>query len=319
MMNLIELCRDADSIGITGHIRPDGDCISSTLSLWQFLKKVYPDKRIDVRLEKPSAIYDFLPGAKEIIDDRESVDYDLFFVLDSIADRIGKAKKHYDRAKKRINIDHHITNPGEGDEYYVDPAASSTSELIYRLIKEADPEGTYMDAALAETLYLGIIQDCGVFQYSNTSPDTLRIGAELISYSFDFPKLIEETFYEKTYVQSKMLGFALTNSVLSLDGAFIYSIVTREDMDRLGATDQDFEGIVNQLRHTRGTKVAALIHETKDGDYKVSLRSGGEVDVTKAALSFGGGGHVRAAGCTLKGKKEELADMLETELKKQIK
>lgn len=319
MMNLIELCRDADSIGITGHIRPDGDCISSTLSLWQFLKKVYPDKRIDVRLEKPSAIYDFLPGAKEIIDDRESVDYDLFFVLDSIADRIGKAKKHYDRAKKRINIDHHITNPGEGDEYYVDPAASSTSELIYRLIKEADPEGTYMDAALAETLYLGIIQDCGVFQYSNTSPDTLRIGAELISYSFDFPKLIEETFYEKTYVQSKMLGFALTNSVLSLDGAFIYSIVTREDMDRLGATDQDFEGIVNQLRHTRGTKVAALIHETKDGDYKVSLRSGGEVDVAKAALSFGGGGHVRAAGCTLKGKKEELADMLETELKKQIK
>lgn len=319
MMNLIALCRDADSIGITGHIRPDGDCISSTLSLWQFLKKAYPDKRIDVRLEKPAAIYDFLPGAKEIIDEGESIEYDLFFVLDSIADRIGKAKKHYDRAKKRINIDHHITNPGEGDEFYVDPTASSTSELIYRLIKEADPKGTYMDAALAETLYLGIIQDCGVFQYSNTSPDTLRIGAELISYGFDFPKLIEKTFYEKTYVQNKMLGFALTNSVLSLDGAFIYSIVTREDMDRLGATDQDFEGIVNQLRHTRGAKVAALIHETKDGDYKVSLRSGGEVDVAKTALSFGGGGHVRAAGCTLKGRKEELADMLETELKKQIK
>ena len=162
MMNLIALCRDADSIGIAGHIRPDGDCISSTLSLWQFLKKAYPDKRIDVRLEKPAARYDFLPGVKEIIDDGELFEYDLFFVLDSIAERIGKAKKYYDLAKKKINIDHHITNPGEGDEYYVDPTASSTSELIYRLIKEADPKRTYMDAALAETLYLGIIQDCGV-------------------------------------------------------------------------------------------------------------------------------------------------------------
>ncbi|MCH5281043.1 MAG: bifunctional oligoribonuclease/PAP phosphatase NrnA [Lachnospiraceae bacterium] len=318
-MNLIALCRDANAIGIAGHIKPDGDCIGSALSLWQFLKKVYPDKKIDVWLEKPAALYDFLPGVKEIVADGAETDYDLFFVLDSVAERIGAAKEYYDRAKKKVNIDHHVTNPGEGDEYYVDPEASSTSELIYRLIKKADPDGTFMDAALAETLYLGIIQDCGVFQYSNTSPETLRIGAELISYGFDFSKLIDTTFYEKSYVQNKLLGFALSNSKVGLDGEFIYSIVTREDMDRLGATDQDFEGIVNQLRYTRGVKAAALIHQTKDGKYKVSLRSSGEVDVSKVALSFGGGGHVRAAGCTLSGNGEEMADMLEKELKKQIK
>lgn len=318
-MNLISVCRNAETIGISGHIRPDGDCIGSTCGLWQFLKKVFPDKRIDVRLEKPADIYAFIPGVSDIVTDEEDMIYDVFFVIDSVPDRIGAAEKYFKTAGTKVNIDHHITNPGVGDLCYIDAAASSASELVYDLIREADPEGKYMDAGIAETIYLGIIQDCGVFQYSNTSPKTLRMAAELIAYGFDFPKLIDETFYEKSYVQNQVLGFALCNSRRCLSDAFIYSIITRKDMETLHAGDHDFEGVVNQLRYTKGVKAAALLHETEEGNYKVSLRSGGEVDVAKVAATFGGGGHVRAAGCTLCGSHEEMAGKLAAEIEKQLK
>lgn len=320
MIHLIELCESAGSIGIGGHIRPDGDCIGSTCGLWQFLKKVFPEKRIDVRLEKPSAVYDFIPGVKEIVSDKEDIVYDVFFVIDSVADadRIGDAYAYYERAKIKVNIDHHITNPGCGDLYYVDASASSASELVYDLIRHADPEGNYADAMLAETIYLGIIQDCGVFQYSNTSPKTLRMAADLIAYGFDFPKLIDETFYEKTYVQNRVLGFALENCKCSLNQQFIYTVISRSDMEKIGANDHDFEGVVNQLRYTKGVKVAALLRQSTEGDYKVSLRSGGEVDVSVIASVFGGGGHVRAAGCNLTGTADEMAERLADEIAKQL-
>lgn len=320
MINLISLCQNAETIGIGGHIRPDGDCVGSCCGLWQFLKKAFPRKQIDLRLEMPAKIYDFIPGVAEIVFDQGELVYDVFFVIDSVPDpdRIGNAAKYYETARTKVNIDHHITNPGVGDLCCIDPSASSASELVYDLIREADPKGEYMDAVLAETIYLGIIQDCGVFQYSNTSPKTLRAAAELISYGFDFPKLIEETFYEKTYVQNQVLGFALRNSRLCLNDVFIYSIVTREDMEALGAGDHDFEGVVNQLRYTRGVMAAALLHETEEGSFKVSLRSGGEVDVSKVAAHFGGGGHVRAAGCTLSGHCEDIAAKLTAEVEKQL-
>lgn len=320
MIDLITLCKDAQKIGISGHIAPDGDCIGSTCGMRQFLKKIFPDKQIDLRLEKPSELYAFVPGVSEIVADKAPVVYDVFFVIDSVPEpeRIGAAEPYFNAAAVKVNIDHHVTNPGVGDFCYVDAAASSASELVYDLIEAADPEGRYMDAALAQTLYLGIIQDCGVFQYSNTAPKTLRIAAKLISYGFDFPKLIDETFYEKTYVQNKVLGFALTNSRLCLSGAFLYAIITKQDMEKLGAGEHDFEGVVNQLRYTKGVKAAALLRETKNGGCKISLRSGGEVDVSRIAAHFGGGGHVRASGCTLADNCETAAAMLTAELEKQL-
>lgn len=318
MIDLIALCENAARIGISGHIRPDGDCVGSTCALWQFLKKIFPDKQIDIRLERPAGIYDFIPGVREIAEHEEKEGYDVFFVIDSVPERIGAAEPYFKAAKVKVNIDHHITNPGCGDFCYIDAKASSASELVYDLIKAADPKKAYMDAPLAQTLYMGIVQDCGVFQYSNTAPKTLRIAAELISYGFDFPKLIEETFYEKTYVQNQVLGFALNHSILCLSDAFIYSIVTRADMQRLGAGDHDFEGVVNQLRYTKGVKAAALLHETADGTYKVSLRSGGELDVARVAAAFGGGGHIRAAGCTLDGSHERMVSLLLERIAEQL-
>lgn len=118
--------------------------------------------------------------------------FDVFFALDTASDRLGGAEAYFNSAVKKINIDHHISNKGCGDVNYVVPTASSTSELIYDLTEKEQ-----LDEEIAKALYIGIIHDTGVFQYSNTSPETLRAAAKLISYGFDFSRLIEETFYEK--------------------------------------------------------------------------------------------------------------------------
>ena len=324
MINLLELCADANTIGISGHIQPDGDCVGSTMALWQFLTKVYPEKTIEVRIDKPPATFHYMKGVSNIVypksvDEIETI-YDVFILADTVAepDRIGNAYPYFHSAKKTINIDHHITNSGSGDYNYIDATASSASELVYDLIAFADPEGKYMDEELAQTIYSGIIQDCGVFQYSNTSPKTLNIAAKLIAYGFDFATLIEETFYEKTFVQNKLLGLALDNCALTPDGILCYTIVDRKELESVGGADDDFEGIVNQLRHTKGAEVAALIKQTAKGNYKVSLRSGNLIDVSKVAAGLKGGGHKKAAGCTIDGNHDELVEIIWNEIKKQM-
>ncbi len=320
MINVLDICKDANLIGITGHIKPDGDCSGSVTALWQFLSKVYPDKTIEMRLDVLPDTHNFLKGADKIKREYEGTVYDVFFVLDTVPEkeRIGNAFPFFERAKVKVNIDHHITNEGVGDHVYVVPEASSTAELIFDLIKYTDPDLKYMDTDLAKAIYFGIIQDCGVFRYSNTSPKTMRIAAELIGYGFDFPSLIDETFYEKTYVQNKVMGYVVLNSTIALDGKVIYGIINRSEMKELGADDHDFEGVVNQLRYTKGCDVAIFAHQTITGDFKASLRSAKVVDVSKVAAQFGGGGHVRAAGCTLRGDVNERIKDLLNEIAKQL-
>ena len=297
MINLTRELKNAAKIGISGHIRPDGDCIGSTMGLYLYLKKKRPDAEVRIFLEKPAEIFDCIKNI-EAIEDAKDCDevFDVFFAIDCGKDRLGDAEKLFDSAKSTINIDHHITNPGTGSYNYGDPHASSASELVYDLL---DKE--YLDAEIAKALYIGIIHDTGVFQYSNTSKKTLSIAGELIEYGFDFPKLIEETFYEKNYLQTQIMGRALLESMLLMEGRVAVSQVDKRMMDFYRVTSKDFEGIVNQLRNIKGVEVAIFMYETGTLEYKVSLRSGGVIDVAKIAGYFGGGGHVRAAGCNING------------------
>ena len=193
------------------------------------------------------------------------------------------------------------------------PQIGSTCEIIYDLIGEAA-----LDKDLAETLYTGIIHDTGVFQYSNTTPETMRKGAVLIGYGFDFPKLILETFYERTYLQAQIMGRALMESVRFMDGRCIVSMISRKIADFYGVTPEDFDGIVNQLRNIEGIHCAIFMHETEEGEYKVSLRSDELVNVAEVAVIFGGGGHARAAGCTMKGTFHDCVNNLSLHIEKQL-
>lgn len=316
MFNLLNVLKDANTIGISGHIRPDGDCVGSTMAMYMYLTKVFSEKRIDIFLEPIPSAYDCIKRLDEVRTDfvTDIENYDAFIVIDCDHTRIGQAQPYFEKAKLKINVDHHISNEGCGDLNYIVPKASSASELVFDLIGE---EG--LDEDIALSLYLGIIHDCGVFQYSNTSPKTLNTAAKLIEFGFDFSKIIEETFYQKTYMQNLLLGKAVTESQLILDGHSIYSVVSKEVMDEFGAKSSDLDGIVNQLRNTKGVDCAIFMYELEEGQYKVSMRSNEKVNVSYIAGQFGGGGHVKAAGVTMNGTVEDivakLSDLIEEQLK----
>lgn len=287
-------------IAVSGHIRPDGDCVGSVMGLYLYLKKELPEAEVDVYLEKPAEIFDCISHIEDIKSKFNNVDtgkiYDVFIVLDCADDRLGEVRVLYEKARKKINIDHHISNPGCGDVRIVEPERSSTAELLYDLM---DPAA--LDEEIARALYIGIIHDTGVLRYSNTAPHTLQVVSELIKFGFDFSKIIDDTFYEKTYVQTQIMGRAILESVRFMHDKCIVSMVSRRMMDFYQVTPQDLDGIVNQLLAVKGVECAIFMYEIRTLEYKISMRSKGRVDVAAVAMRFGGGGHVRAAGCTMNG------------------
>lgn len=314
-MRIIDELRDVKSIAISGHVRPDGDCVGSVMGLYLYLKNELPDAVIDAYLEQPADIFGCISHIEDIKSDFNTDRvYDAFVALDTVPDRMGGAAEIYSRARKKINIDHHISNPGHGDVSVVEPERSSTAELLYDLM-----EPDRVDEEVAKAIYIGIIHDTGVLRYSNTSPRTLQVAAELVKFGFDFSKIIEETFFEKTYRQTQIMGRAILESMRILDDRCIVSVVSRRMMEFYRVTSKDLEGIVNQLQSVRGVHCAIFMHETGTQEYKVSMRSDGEVDVAAVAVKFGGGGHVRAAGCTMNGTYRDNINNLCREIAEQLK
>ncbi len=314
MFNLLEECKGAGRIGISGHIRPDGDCVGAVLGLYLYLKKALPQAVVRVLMEKPPETFAYLGGFDEIVTDfPEEQPFDVFFVLDTGADRIGGAESYFREAEKRINVDHHLRTEGSGDVNYLDPAVGSTCELVYNLIGEE-----HLDRDIAMALYTGIIHDTGVFQYSNTTPETMRKGARLIGYDIGFPRLIQETFYQKTYLQTQIMGRALMESIRFLDGKCIVSAVDKKTMAFYNVGPKDLDGIVNQLKNIEGIECAIFMYQTDVLEYKVSLRSTERVNVAQVAGFFGGGGHARAAGCTMRGTFHDCVNNLSLHIERQL-
>ncbi|MBO6239268.1 MAG: bifunctional oligoribonuclease/PAP phosphatase NrnA [Butyrivibrio sp.] len=314
-MKIDEFMQGVKTVGISGHIRPDGDCVGSCMGMYLYLSRNYPEVETHVFLED-------IPPELEFIKDTDKVNknyttdiesYDLFIVLDCGKDRIGNAEKFFDTAKNTVNIDHHISNPGTGNVNYIVPTASSACELVYTVIDTAK-----MDEDIAKSLYTGMVTDTGVFKYSCTSPKTMEIAARLISYGFDFGSLIDHVFYEKTYLQNQILGRALLESILLMDGKCIVSVVSRQTMDFYGATSNDMDGIVNQMLLTIGVGCSIFMYEEEPMTYRVSLRSDGSVDVSKVAKIFGGGGHMRAAGCTVNGTQHDVINNITKYIQQQL-
>ena len=315
MIDILKEVESAQSIGIGGHIRPDGDCIGSCMAMYLYLTKCCPDKKIFVYLESFSEVFNCIAGVDKIkAPDGLKHAFDVFIALDCNAERLGDSEPAFRGAKKRINIDHHITNPGDGDVNYIVPQASSASELVYDCLDEEK-----IDTDIAMAIYMGMVHDTGVFQYSNVSPKTLRIAAKLIEYGFDFSKLIEETFYQKTYVQNQIMGRTILESVLFLDKRCIVGHLDAKTMRFYGVTSKDMDGIVNQLRYTKGVDCAVFMYETEPLKYKVSMRSNGVIDCSVVATYFGGGGHVRAAGCILEGTFHDAINNLSKQIEKQYR
>ena len=246
MFDLLEVLKDANTIGITGHARPDGDCVGSTMAMYMYLTKNYPEKKIDIFLEPIPESYGQIARLDEVCTDfvTDVEKYDAFVVIDCEYTRTGQAQTLFENANLKLNVDHHISNKGCGDINYIVPSASSACELVYDLIGE---DG--LDENIALALYLGMIHDTGVFQYSNTSPATFQVAAKLISFGIHFPEIIESTFYEKTFVQNQILGRALLESILFMDGKCIVSVVSKKMMDFYGVSGKDLDGNTIEIHH----------------------------------------------------------------------
>lgn len=314
-MDLLKEIGDAKKIGISGHVRPDGDCIGACLAVYNYIKNAIADAEVAIYLQRPAEAFDFLPGRETINSTFVGKnDFDLYIVLDcGDAKRIGDAEPFFKKAKRTICIDHHLSNIGFGDASLVVPDASSTCEVLYDVFDKK-----YINYDVAVCLYTGIIHDTGVMQYSNTSTNTFDVVSRLKEYDIDTSKIINETFYQKTYVQNQLLGRVLTESILILDGKIIAGVVSQKMMKFYNAVATDLEGIVNQLLYTKGVEVAIFMHELRTGEYKVSMRSNGKVNVSEIAVFFGGGGHIRAAGCMMMGTHHDVLNNLTGHIEKQL-
>ena len=316
MFDLETELKGAKTVAIAGHIRPDGDCVGSSTGLALYLRENFTClEKVDVYLETVPERFRFLKDAEQIktVCDKTAV-YDVLFALDcGDIGRLGEAACFLKTAKKVICIDHHVSNHGYGDIQYIEPEASSTSELVFLLLDydRLSPEAS-------EALYMGIAHDTGVFQYPCTSSRTMEAAGKLMDKGIPFSKILEKTFFQKTYIQNQILGRALMESIRLFEGRCIISALRKKDLEFYGVGSEDLEGIVSQLRNTAGVDVAVFLYETAIQEFRVSLRSNEKVDVNKVASYFGGGGHARAAGCNMQGSVYDVVNNLTLHIEKQL-
>ena len=311
-MKFLEKIENANTIAIGGHVRPDCDCVGSCMGLFEYICDNYPGKKVRVFLEEIPDAFDYLKKEEALSFDTDV--FDLFIALDcGSVDRLGEAETIFNKAEETFCVDHHISNTNFAKENIVKADASSTCEILCELLP-MDEIGMFS----ATAFYTGIIHDTGVFKHSNTSKKTMETAGCLVEKGIPFGKIIDESFYMKTYRQLQIMGRCLLESIRVMDGRCIVSVVTKQMMDFYEAKSSDLDGIIDELRTTQGVEVAVLLTEKEPLEFKVSMRSNQIVDVSKIAVFFGGGGHVRAAGCTIKGSSYDVINNLTEHIEKQL-
>ncbi len=307
---LDELFAKAESVSVFCHINADGDAIGAMLAMELILKNHY--KKNDVKLFSRDGVPEFmkfLPGAENIYDAKNApvaADVDVALLVDcGTAKRIGREfSGHLEKAGKIAVVDHHVTDGGFGDLNLTDPDASSACEVVYRF---AESIAAVIDPDTATYLYAGIMYDTGRFIHSNTTPEVFRICAELVAAGAKPGEIAENVFNNRALSHLKLLGYSLSNMEITGDGKIAYLLIPRTIYDELGATDEDNEGIVEQLGAYRECEVHTTITETADGRTRVSMRSTGRINVGSICAELGGGGHVFAAGARSDDPLEEVA------------
>jgi len=291
---IIELLRGNKRFLITAHMNLEGDALGSELAMYLLLRKMKKQVIICNHDTTPRA-YSFLPHIKVIKNDLDvSNGFDVALVLDcSDSFRTGKVKDYLSRAKIIVNIDHHISNTFFGDLNWVDPKASSASEMIYRLCKELK----VMDRKIALCLYTGIFTDTGNFTYSNVSSRVHRIIAELFRY-----KILPDKIYESLHSFCQLKDIRFIGKVLSSIKADSSGKITWALIKYWPKKEYDLtEVIFSIMRFLRDAEVFLLFKKLGKNKVRVNFRSRSKVDVNRVAKFFGGGGHKRASGTTIFG------------------
>lgn len=280
----------AQRVVITAHVNPDGDAIGSSLGLMHMLRSLGKDACVLLDDDIP-AIFSVLPGYDIIRrpDEKEPIEADLIVVLDTSTDRTGCTLAAV-KAEHLLNIDHHQTNDNSAEYTYVAPGRAATAEIIYDLTRELPVK---LDKDMAMCIYTGLATDSGFFRFSNTTSHTMRAAAEMLDHGVT-PNVISEALEQKPYQTVRDIGEAIEMAELFADGHAAGIFLDEATTARMKST----ESFIGMIRVIEGVDIAVVMKAKEKELCRVSMRSKG-IDVSKIALKFGGGGHTRAAGCTL--------------------
>jgi bifunctional oligoribonuclease and PAP phosphatase NrnA len=294
-----EILSDTSEVVLACHVNPDADALGSMLGLATHLRArgatticSFGNEPLDLPRWASQ-----LPGSEGIVEPGDVPAEPAVMVTCDCAsfDRLGVLGGPASRAGELIWIDHHRSNEGYGTVRVVDPDASSTCEMVFRLIEAI---GGDVETDTAICLYAGLVTDTGRFQYQATTPETLRIAAQLREHGFDHAALVRALYEDNDPSFLKLLGMALGRMAEIPEASVIWTYVTQADLADAGVGPGDTDDLIDVLRTARDVDVAAVLKQQRDGRFKVSVRSRGGHDLAAVAASFGGGGHRLAAGYT---------------------
>jgi phosphoesterase RecJ-like protein len=315
-----ETIKKSKRVLLTSHENPDGDAIGSMLGLGLGLESLGKEVFLYNKDGVPSHL-EFLPGSDRVRSALDSIPgvFDSTLIVDCTdVGRVGEGFQDElgsGRFGTSIIIDHHQTRKPSADLHLLVPDASATGEIVYFLLRCLSVELT---KDVATNLFAAILSDTGSFQYSNTTPQALRVAAELVELGAS-PAEISQAIYENEPLRKiRLLALSIETLEVAEDGRIASLVVAKDMLDRTGASRADTEGFVNIPRSIKGVEVALVFRQEGDALWKVSLRSKGKVNVASLAENFGGGGHERAAGCTLSGELGDVKRRLYSKIKEAL-
>lgn len=299
----------AESIGVVGHVGPDGDALGSMIAIARSARLA--GKRAVASFDEPFVVPEemsFLDTSVLVAPSEFPRDLDVAVVVDtSVRSRVGSLAGALENAEKLVVIDHHISDGSWGDLVAIDATAGATTELVHELLGLL---GWSIDTAVATALYTGLVTDTGRFQYSSTSARTHDIASDLLSRGVETDVIGQKLFEEAPFGYYEVVSRVLGRAVFDSSHAFVWSIMEPEDLVAAKIGYHETDGLIDLVRMARGTDVACLLKRKGAGVIKGSLRSRGRIDVSAIAGSFGGGGHHNASGFTSSAEPAEIIEQI---------
>lgn len=310
--------KNSKNILILSHVNPDGDTLGTMCALRNSIYKQFKKKAEMLILSKLPKVYEFLPSIGEVktVDMLDkSREYDLVIAVDVASlDRLIDAQIFFDKAKFSVNIDHHRTNDNYGDLAVVEPAASSSGEVLYKILRNL---GWGMDLEIATCFYAAILTDTGGFRFENTSAEVFRIAAELTEVGINPKELYRKCYESKSKAIVLFQNYCVSKATFSADNKVAYTKVYKKDIEKFAVGDDATDGIAEVLRAIISTEVSFVVKEVDAKTCKISMRSK-KIDVAEICSKFGGGGHKFAAGCTVKAPCDDAVKKLLAEINKEL-
>ena len=311
--NIKEEIEKAKDIVILTHESPDGDAVGSALAMYLTLKKL--NKQVDVIIPEYSNVFKFLPGADEIKKEGKSDSYDLAISVDvtGIA-RLNGFAKYFENARVKIQIDHHQVNEMFADYNFVNPASPACAQNLIFIIEQL---GVEIDKEIGTCLLTGIITDTGGFKYEGVSAETFEFTSWLLAKGVNVSEVYKKVLQVKTKANFELRKLIMDRMEFLCDNKVTFTYMNLEDEKNVKALPGDHEGLVEVGRDIEGVEVSIFVREIGNG-YKVSLRSNNYVNVSDVCIPFNGGGHIRAAGCSMLGTLEQVKEKILNEVIKHI-